>query len=284
MTARARLSLLAVIAAVAAAGAVPPARAAEPPPPPGANDWSCQPTAAHPRPVVLVHGTFANRSNNWRAIAPDLASRGYCVYALNYGANRWSADTWYGLGPVAKSAQELSAFVNRVLAATGAAEVDVVGHSQGGMLPRHYTKFLGGAAKVHTLVGIAPSSHGTTAFGLAALAQQFPGASGLLLDGRCDSCRDQLAGSDFMTALNAGGDTQAGVTYTVIATRYDEVVTPYQSQFLNGPGVTNVLVQDQCAADPSEHVSMAYDPVVQANVRNALDPANATPVGCLPSG
>src|ERR671914_792878 len=125
------------------------------------------PSRAHPRPVVLVHGTFANRFNNWQSLSPDLAGRGYCVYALNYGANRWSADTWYGLGPAAQSAQPLSDFVDQVLAATGAAEVDVVGHSQGGMLPGYYTKFLGGAGKVNAIVALAPSSHGTTAHGLA---------------------------------------------------------------------------------------------------------------------
>ncbi|OEV22738.1 lipase, partial [Streptomyces nanshensis] len=53
-------------------------------------------------------------------------------------------------------------------------QVDIVGHSQGGMMPRYYLKFLGGAPKVNALVGIAPSNHGTTLSGLAALADQFP--------------------------------------------------------------------------------------------------------------
>ena len=35
------------------------------------------------------------------------------------------------------------------------------GHSQGGMMPRYYLKFLGGASKVDDLVGLAPSNHGT---------------------------------------------------------------------------------------------------------------------------
>ena len=41
----------------------------------------------------------------------------------------------------------------------------MVGHSQGGMMPRYYLKFLGGTAFVDDLVGMAPSNHGTTIAG-----------------------------------------------------------------------------------------------------------------------
>jgi triacylglycerol lipase len=56
-------------------------------PPPGSNDWSCRPSAAHPEPVILVHGLAANMTDNWQTISPLLANNGYCVFALTYGTN-----------------------------------------------------------------------------------------------------------------------------------------------------------------------------------------------------
>jgi triacylglycerol esterase/lipase EstA (alpha/beta hydrolase family) len=245
----------------------------------GWNDYSCKPSAAHPRPVVLVHGTLGNSVDNWLGLAPYLESRGYCVFSLDYGQLS-GVPVFYGLGPIDKSAEQLSAFVDKVLAATGAAKADVVGHSQGGMMPRYYLRFLGGAAKVNALVGIAPDNHGTDLDGLTNLLPYFPGASDLL-SSSAPGLADQIVGSAFLTKLNAGGDTVPGVHYTVIASKYDEVVTPYTSQFLSGSDVHNVLIQNLCSLDLSEHVLMGLsDRLAFHEVANALDPAHATRTTC----
>ncbi len=168
-----------------------------------------------------------------------------------------------------------------MLAATGAAKADLVGHSQGGMMPRYYLKFLGGASKVNTFVGIAPDNHGTTLNGLTKLLPYFPGAEDVIASA-APGLADQVAGSAFLAKLNAGGDTVPGVHYTVIATRYDEVVTPYTSQFLSGSDVHNVLIQNLCSADLSEHALLGLtDRIVFHEVANALDPAHATATTCL---
>ncbi|MFB7009494.1 MULTISPECIES: esterase/lipase family protein [unclassified Streptomyces] len=281
-TPRARRTLAALLLAVAAV-ATPTAAAAAAAPTVatsrGWNDYSCKPSAAHPRPVVLVHGTFGNSIDNWLVLAPYLVNRGYCVYSLDYGQLP-GVPLFNGLGPIDKSAGQLAAFVDKVLASTGAFEADLVGHSQGGMMPNYYLKFLGGAAKVNAMIGIAPDNHGTTLLGLTKLLPYFPGAEDLL-NANTPGLADQVAGSPFITKLNAGGDTVPGVRYTVIATRYDEVVTPYRTQFLDGPNVRNVLLQDLCPVDLSEHVAIGtVDRIVYHEVVNALDPAHATPTTC----
>jgi triacylglycerol esterase/lipase EstA (alpha/beta hydrolase family) len=251
-------------------------------PPPGANYWSCRPTAQHPYPVVLVHGTIENMNDNWQAASPILASHGYCVFALNYGGGS-PADNVQGTGEIATSARQLASFVDRVLAATGASKVDIVGHSQGGMMPRYFINNLGGAPKVDKLVALAPSNYGTTLDGLTTLGRDL----GLLapvnsqLSTGCDACVEQEVGSSFLSALNAR-PTVPGVSYTVIETTGDEVVTPYTNAFLpSAPNVTNITVQNQCSTDMSDHLEIANDPIAMADVLNALDPAHPVRVPCL---
>jgi triacylglycerol esterase/lipase EstA (alpha/beta hydrolase family) len=244
--------------------------------PPGMNDWSCRPSTAHPYPVILLHGTLFNENLTWQALSPLLTNSGYCVFGLDYGAGPYTFGVDYGVGDIPASAAQLSDFVNRVLAATGATQVDIVGHSQGGgVMPRWYMRFLGGAPLVHMLIGLAPSNHGTTVDGADTLLGPLHGLGldAFTLAG-CIACTQQIngQGSSVEATLNSGGDTFPGPRYVVIESAYDEVVTPYSSAFLSGPDVQNTLLQDQCPVDFSEHVGIVYDPVALQDVMNALGP------------
>ncbi|WP_274917993.1 esterase/lipase family protein [Streptomyces sp. WZ-12] len=245
----------------------------------GWNDFSCEPSYAHPRPVVLVHGTFANGVNNWLGLAPYLVRRGYCVFSPTYGQLPVLPFVG-GLGPIHASARQLAAYVHRVLAATGARKVDIVGHSQGGMMPRVYLKYYGGRHKVHTLVGIAPDNRGTDEHGLTKLLDAAPAVKNTL-HGLTPGLIEQEAGSPLLRHLNAGGDTLPGIHYTVIASRYDEVITPHWSQFLHGRHVHNIEVQELCPLDFSLHAPLGLlDPVAWHETANALDPEHATATTC----
>jgi hypothetical protein len=94
--------------------------------------------------------------------------------------------------------------------------------------------------------------------------------------------REQSAGSAFLSELNSGSETVPGVSYTVIQSANDEVVTPYTSAFLSGPSVTNILLQSQCPLDQGEHLSMPYDHIADADVLSALDPSHPQTPPCTP--
>jgi triacylglycerol lipase len=248
--------------------------------PVGANDWGCTPTAAHPRPVVLVHGTFGNKSTNWPTYSPLLANHGYCVFALTYGVDRTGvpgSEKFGGMTRMQDSARELKAFVARVRRATGAQVVDLVGHSQGTLMPNYYVKFLGGAKFVHRYVSLSPLWHGTRVAEPAAIFAPVFGADDESTP-LCVACGQFAAGSAFMKKMRAGGVAVDGVDYTNIMTEYDELVVPFDSG--REKGMTNVVVQDHCATDYTEHFQMASDPVASVVVLNALDPAHARPVPC----
>jgi pimeloyl-ACP methyl ester carboxylesterase len=230
------------------------------PPIVGLNNFACKPSKSHPRPVVLVHGLGATATENWHFFAPYLMQRGFCVFALTYGETEHYPGRG-GVLPMEQSAQQLADFVDEVRERTGAEQVDMVGHSEGGIMPRYYIKFLGGHEEVANFVGWAAPNHGTDINGLTRLRTAFPGFDEELAN-HCGSCPQFMIGSDFMQRLNAGKDETIGkVKYTVLATRYDEVVTPVETSFLRGDNVTNVLLQD---ADPHAyvgHVGMAWDPL-----------------------
>ena len=253
---------------------------------PGENDWTCRPGAAHPEPVVLVHGTGGNAATNWVTYAALLHDDGYCVFALTYGVaalETGSPVLFGGMNEISSSAQELKAFVARVLTTTGADKVDIVGHSQGTYMPNYYVRFLGGARYVDRYVSLAPLWRGTgtgVAGQLNAAGAPYHLTSDALVP-VCAACGQMVTGSAFATMMASGRVAARGVRYLNISTRYDELVLPYSSGQLTGyRNMHNVVLQDRCPTDFTEHFEIASDPNAAQLVLNFLDPAHAQPLRC----
>lgn len=263
--------------------------------PAGANKWDCKPSPEHPRPVVLLHGTWLNAFDTFSFLSPQLARAGYCVYALNFGKSGLVQGGGvgamlpgrYGVGPMEESSLQVAEFVDRVRTATGVDKVDIVGHSQGGTVANHYLKFNGGAERVSKLVTFGATHHGTTLMGIATLGRTINNL-GVNILGFVEpiagmSNIQQAVGSPFYATLNAGGDTVPGVDYTAVASRWDEVTNPYDWAFLRagaGATVQNITLQEGCEQDLSDHLTMMYSPRSASIALNALDPAAATAPVC----
>ncbi|AWH97497.1 triacylglycerol lipase [Dietzia psychralcaliphila] len=255
--------------------------------PPGANDPTCRTTPERPRPVVLVNTTASTQAMAWQAGAPLLKNAGYCVYTFNYGnVTGLPGMPIQALGDIRESARVLQTVVDRALAETGAREVDLVGHSQGGgILSDYYLKVLGGHEKVHTKIAISPSS-GTTLSMLAYFRSLIPVLGPIVygsLEDATPGLIQQVVDSPLATEVYPGGVVSVpGVRIYSIITQYDQIITPFVRQFYSGPDATNIVLQDGCAADLSEHVATMYSERALRHVLNALAPAEATPVPCFP--
>lgn len=166
--------------------------------------------AADRNPVVFVHG-YGGNDWNWGLMADRFARDGWSpgmLFAWDYDTAQDNAVT----------ARQLAAFVDQVRARTGAAKVDIVTHSMGGLSSRHYLKFLDGAAAVDDWVSIGGPNHGTNA--------------AYLCSDR--SCADMRFGSPFLTALNGGDETPGAVRYGTFWSSCDEVINPDTSTVLAG--------------------------------------------------
>src|ERR1700742_3822448 len=72
----------------------------------GYDNPSCHPSAAHPSPVVLLHGLGGNGPGNVRPLALQLAAAGYCTFDLTYGEEAPGIPVG-GLIDVNQSAQQI---------------------------------------------------------------------------------------------------------------------------------------------------------------------------------
>jgi triacylglycerol lipase len=104
-----------------------------------------------PRPVIVLHGYAMNRAN-FVPLAYRLARAGLGPIV---GFEYWT------LGRTAAAARQLAWFVEHVQAVTGSPQVDLIGHSMGGVVARYYVALGGGDGAVHRLITIGSPHHGT---------------------------------------------------------------------------------------------------------------------------
>lgn len=213
---------------------------------------ACGPTPpVAPDPVVIVAGTVTPAAL-LEPMRQQLIFDGYTDVTLFELADLGTAN------PV-DSAQLLQGAVDGVLARTGATKVDIVSHSQGGIVTRYYLKHLGGSAKVDTFVSLSAPNNGAIATNVI---------SYLLGDSTPANLEAMTTGSAFLNDLNSGVDVAAPVKAFAIYSANDEVVNP-PSTSSHDVG-TNVLVQSQCPLSVIGHVGMIYSRTVYSGVRQAL--------------
>jgi hypothetical protein len=162
--------------------------------------------AAHP-PVLLVPGATLNPTTDFSyGWEPALRQLGYPYCTIDLPGNAM-ADV--------QTAGEYVVYAIRTMHAAYGGRIDIIGHSQGGMVPRWALRFWPGTrAMVDDLIGLSPSNHGT----LDAIP---------LCDVGCAaSIWQQRSNAKFIAALNSRQETFAGVSYTEVYTLTDEVVVP----------------------------------------------------------
>jgi triacylglycerol lipase len=270
MTHRLAVAVAAAVALFVAVAALasPPAGAA-PRTGAGATSRVAASQASSLDPVVIVAGTSANQPLAevfYAPMAERLRRDGFRPFIFGLPGG--------GLGDIADTSTALAAFVDSVRAQSGAARVDLVGHSQGGLVGRYFVKNLGGAAEVDSLVSLGTPHYGTALANLAA----FFGLGDCL---GVTACQQMARGSDFLNALNAGDDTIGAVSYTNIVTVFDEIVFPYRTGHLSNDGNnSNVTLQATCPLRVVGHLGLALDGAVYDGVRDALRHQSVRP-GCF---
>jgi len=248
------------------------------------NNFSCVSTT-HPNPVVLFHGLGATYYEDLNFLEAYLQQNDFCTFSITYGDYPIFPFVG-GLQPINESATELASFVRQVHAAYPNAQVDFVGHSEGAFQTLYVSKFEAGISEVvDKIIAIAPPTHGTSFFGLYNLSY----IGGNLTNGLvqtvletvgCAACDDVVDGGSAVLALNNGPIVQPGNAVTIIASKYDELVTPTTTAFVHEEGVRNLYIQDFCPNDPVGHIGEAYDLNVWAIVLNTLNGSTAGPAVC----
>lgn len=203
---------------------------------------------ARPGPVLLVPG-YGGSEQSLAPLASVLRGTGRDVTVVGLPDR--------ALGDLGQQADALGAAVDTALARTGAASVDLVGYSAGGVVARLWVTEDGGASRVRRLVTLGSPHHGTQ---IAAL--------GTLVAGTCPTACQQLAPESAVLARLDGEPVPEGVVALSLWSTADDVVLPPDSAVV--AGVPSPSLQSICPTSTVRHGALPGSPLVQALVGAAL--------------
>lgn len=202
-----------------------------------------------PGPVLLVPG-YGGSGQSLQPLAAALRSAGRTAVIVE------PVDD--GTDDLRKQAEHLAEVADQVRDDAGAASVDVIGYSAGGVVARLWVRDDGGAQVARRVLTLGSPHHGTS-----------QAALGAELAGGCPTACEQLVpNSDLLRRLNAGDETPAGPLWTTVRSASDQVVTPVDSAALSG--ALNILVQDVCPGSAAAHGDLPSNPVVLAALGSVL--------------
>jgi pimeloyl-ACP methyl ester carboxylesterase len=249
-----------------------------------ANDYNCK-SQVHPNPIILLHALLANPAVDLNLLQRDLNSRGYCTFSVKYGQHTLAP--WIGgLTDMRTSSKTIADFILDVVKRTGSNKVDIVGHSEGGVMslyvPMVYKEV---SAHVDRIVSLGPAVHGAQYYGLTSL--WYAGgdisrdlASSVLHFLGCAACDDMADGGNIYNDFKAATRiVHPGNKATIIMSKSDTLVAPDRS-IVNESDVQNVFVQDFCPDDQVGHAGLAWDTGVWDIIRNVLADNLHGPVAC----
>lgn len=244
----------------------------------GVNDPACQPSAAHPYPAVLVHGRSGHYTD-MSAIADALIAEGYCVYGADYGM--YEGQT--GLDHLTVSGGQLAAFVQQVLATTGADKVDAIGYSEGTGVIQDFILGKGGASQVHRVVSFGGLQHPYAHVGAPGFVDSDLFLPNLLVTARKvdpDITAQQVITSAIDLYAGAGGQI-AGIDRAVAESPFaSDLFDPVYWQSLHGslsePDGTYIRVATSGHSLPTNDRGAG---VCYTNIVSAADPITGASAG-----
>ena len=183
---------------------------------------------------------------------------------------------------ISRSHGEYIVHALRAMSSHAVRRIDVLGYSQGGMVPRWALRFWPDTGSWSTTWSASTGPTTARSGQVRAVPRGVPARD-----------RQQASQSQFIAALNSGAETFAGIDYTVVYSHTDEIVVPNLSAsgssalHTGGGKIANIAVQQICPADTSEHLAMgSYDAVGYALAIDAFthagpgDPARISASVC----